>query len=486
MIFRSIKWRLQLWHGLILVLVLSGFGYTAFELQRTREFRRVDQELQDRVGLLFGPRRPGRPPGGRGPFPRVDRREPEAPSPDEPPRREPPPLLADLERQAEAAFPDDGHFFFGIWDRGGHLLRSRLLPEGVAPGSSRAPHPTVRQEGGYRLLQQTSPRGEVLLIGRSIKVEAQELRRLALILAISGAGILVVGLAGGWVVATRAMAPIDNISSTAQKIATGDLSQRISHSESESELGRLVGVLNSTFARLESAFADQVQFTTDVSHELRTPVSVIVSQTQMALGRERSSQEYRDSLEACQRAAQRMRRLIESLLQLARLDAGQEEIRSAPFDLASVAKENVELMQGLAEERKIKLRLDGALVRAMGDADKISQVITNLVANAIQYTPAEGEVVVSTRGEGQLALVSVVDTGIGIPAEDSKHIFNRFYRVDSSRSRDKGGSGLGLAIAQAIIHAHGGTINVSSEPGKGTSFTVRLPEAKEPKADAQG
>ena len=148
--------------------------------------------------------------------------------------------------------------------------------------------------------------------------------------------MLLLGLAGGWWVATRAIRPIEAISATAVKIAGGDLSQRINAADTESELGRLAGVLNSTFARLEAAFAQQARFTSDASHELRTPVSVILSQTQTALSRERTSSEYREALEACQRAARRMRKLTESLLELARLDAGQEPMKRERFDLSRI------------------------------------------------------------------------------------------------------------------------------------------------------
>jgi two-component system OmpR family sensor kinase len=478
MILRSIKWRLQLWYGLILVLVLGGFGYTAFELQRTREFRRVDQELHDRMAVLFGPlRRPGRPPEGRGPFRTFERREPppssEAPEREGAPRGRPPWTEEDPAR--DAAFPDDGPFYYAIWDRNGRLVRSRAAPQGIAP-------PPVDSPGGIvqiatdRQLHQTTPRGERILVGRSIAAEIQETRNLAIVLFVAGGGILALGLAGGWFVATRAMRPIDKISGTAQKIALGDLSQRITHEESESELGRLVAVLNSTSARLENAFSEQARFTTDVSHELRTPVSVIVSHTQMALSRERSTAEYRDSLAACQRAAQRMRGLIESLLQLARLDAGQEQLRRDRFDLAQITRDATELLRPIAEERKLTLELDLAPVLTLGDPDKISQVVTNLVSNALQYTP-HGTVRVACRSESGLALLTVADTGIGIPPADLPRIFDRFYRVDTSRSRDKGGSGLGLAITRAIIHAHGGTIDVASPPAQGTTFTIRLPAA---------
>ncbi len=466
MIFRSIKWRLQLWHGMILLAVLLGFGYTAFELQRTREFRRVDQELHDRMAALIGPlRRPGRPGGPRdNPFP------PDAMRPHPP---DGPPEIA---RDIEGAFPEEGPFYFVVWDRDGRIVRQRNLPENVRPRASGRRGP-ISMRGENRELQQVTPRGETVLVGRSIAVETNEMRNLAFLLIGSGIGILALGLAGGWIVATRAMQPVEKISATAQRIASGDLSQRIVHEESESELGRLVAVLNSTFARLESAFTEQVRFTTDVSHELRTPVSVIVSQTQMALSRDRSAPDYREALEACQRAAQRMRKLIESLLQLARLDAGQEEIRRFDFDLAQNAKDAVDLLRPLSDEKKIELSLQLDPIRVSGDPDKIAQVITNLVSNAISYTPAGGRITLASRSEHQLAVLTVSDSGIGIPPENLPHIFDRFYRVDASRSRDKGGSGLGLAIARAMVHAHGGTIEVKSAPGQGTEFTIRLPIA---------
>ncbi len=465
MIFRSIKWRLQLWHGGILLTVLLGFGYTAFQLQRTREFRRVDQELHDHMAALLGPlRRPG-----RAPF----RRE-AAPPPDgfRPPLGGPP----EIGRDSENAFPEDGPFYFVVWDREGRVLRSRGVPETIQPPrrSGRGP---INNRGDNRELLQFTPRGETVLVGRAISLELREMRNLAFVLLASGAGILALGLAGGWIVATRTLQPLDRISTTAQKIASGDLAQRIPQQENESELGRLVAVLNSTFGRLESAFAEQVRFTTDVSHELRTPVSVIVSQTQMALSRERPSPEYRESLEACQRAAQRMRRLIESLLQLARLDAGQEEIRQMPFDLSQCATESAELLRPLANEKGIELSVQTEPTRAVGDPDKIAQVITNLLSNALAYTPSGGRVILSAAVQDQLAVLTVADTGSGIPPEELPHLFGRFYRVETSRSRDRGGSGLGLAITRAIVQAHGGTIDVRSAPGQGSTFTVRLPLA---------
>jgi two-component system, OmpR family, sensor kinase len=474
MIFRSIKWSLQLWHGVILLVVLAGFGYTAFELQRTREMRRVDEELQERVARVFGPMRaPGPGPGSR---PARPAGSPERRRSAESRRDLPDELPPVLDRSFLDSY--DGPVYHIIWRRDGRIVRAEDAPEDlVRPSTSE--RPGIRTRDHFRELVRITPRGDTILVGRSIEAELSELRRLALILVGSGAGILVLGLAGGWMAANRAMRPIENISSTALKISSGDLSQRIEQEETESELGRLVSVLNSTFARLESAFSEQTRFTTDVSHELRTPVAVIVSQTQSALARERPAAEYRQTIEACQRAAQRMRGLIESLLQLARLDAGQEPFRRDAVDLAQIARESVELLAPLAQEHAVRVSTQLSEASCLGDAGRLGQVAVNLITNAIRYTPKGGTVTVLTgRGDGDLVFLTVADTGIGIPADDLPHIFDRFYRVEQSRSREKGGSGLGLAISQAIISAHSGTIEASSEPGRGSRFTVRLPGGK--------
>ena len=335
--------------------------------------------------------------------------------------------------------------------------------------------PEARTRGQIRELFRFLPRGQCVLVGRSLAPELAAMRRLALWLSAAGAAVLLLGLAGGWWVATRAIRPVEAISGTAAKIAGGDLSQRINTADTDSELGRLAGVLNSTFARLEAAFAQQARFTSDASHELRTPVSVILSQTQTALSRERTSPEYREALEACQRAAQRMRSLTESLLQLARLDAGQEPMKRERLDLSRVAGECVELVRPLAAERGVQIHCELPPLECLGDAERISQVVTNLLTNAIHFNRDQGEVRLSARAEGNLALLTVADTGQGIPAEDLPHLFERFYRADQSRSRIQGRNGLGLAICKAIVDAHGGTIQVASQPGAGSTFTVKLP-----------
>ena len=486
MFLHSIRWRLQLWHGLILLLVLTGFGFTAHRLQHLNELRRVDQELDHRLNVLLSEIRQGppdrRPPGEGGrPLPMDEGRPPggprRGPEGGGPPRRQ----AFRLPEEHTDLFvgTDSNAFYYVIWRRDGdEMSRSSNAPPSMAQpkrGGSGQPQRTIRSRGEFREAFHFTPPGECVGVGRSLKPEFARLHQLALRLSGLGAVVLGLGLAGGWWLASRAIRPIDDISAAASRIATGDLSHRISTGEADNELGQLASVLNSTFSRLEAAFAQQARFTADASHELRTPLSVILSQSQMALARERPAAEYRETLEACQRAAQRMRRLMESLLELARLDAGQEAMKKLPFDLARLTGEVVDLLRPLAEARKVTLRSDLATAEGLGDSERLAQVITNLVSNAIYHHRPVGEVNITTRRDDTTVTLIVADNGPGISPDHLPHIFDRFYRADTARTTSHGHTGLGLAISKAIVEAHAGTIEVESSPGAGARFTVRLP-----------
>jgi signal transduction histidine kinase len=213
--------------------------------------------------------------------------------------------------------------------------------------------------------------------------------------------VLFVGLGGGWILTSRALQPVHDISKTATQISGGDLSQRINVADTDSELGQLANLLNSTFSRLEAAFAQQKQFTADAAHELRTPLAVIISETQTALQRPRSPEEYRETVEACLETAQRMRALTHSLLELARFDAGQEHIAREPFDLAEVAKKCATDAEKIARERNIRIITELNPAPAGGDAARIAQVITNLLTNAIHYNKDGSKIHVATQRQAE-------------------------------------------------------------------------------------
>src|SRR6185436_4434351 len=197
--------------------------------------------------------------------------------------------------------------------------------------------------------------GDCVLAGRNITGDLNAMSRFAFWLLSAGGTVLALGLGGGWWLTTRAIRPVEEMSAAASRISAGNLSERITGANADNELGRLAGVLNSTFARLEAAFAQQRQFTADASHELRTPLAVIISEAQTTLARERSSGEYRETVEACLDTAQQMRRLTESLLELARLDADHEKLPRGPVDLAALSRDCADRLRPLAEKSGIQV-----------------------------------------------------------------------------------------------------------------------------------
>jgi heavy metal sensor kinase len=507
-IFKSIKWRLQIWYGLILVVVLAGFGFTSYQLERSRQFRRIDDALHQRISVLGNALRRQQPRGPNanrpfaGPPPRrqnLDEPPFDGPPPGQFPEDDPhgqyarPPVKFSMPPEAAHFFEasDPNGFYFIIRSRDGNefarstnappeVYDSKTGPYGAAiagqpPEKFLEPQPP-RMIGQLREQFNILPSGETVLVGHSIALELKELHRTALNLTAVGGLILLAGLAGGGWLVSRSLKPISSISATAVKISAGDLSQRIDVAEAESELGQLAAVLNSTFARLETAFAQQKQFASDAAHELRTPVSVILTQTQTALNRERDAASYKQTVEACQRAAQRMRKLIESLLALARFDAGQEVLQRLRFDFSKTVLDCAEQLQPLADERGVKIITELSPLEITGDAGRLAQVVTNLLTNAIQYNQPDGEVRVKLEAQSGLAVLTVTDTGQGIAAEDLPRVFGRFFRADQSRT-GAGNSGLGLAICKAIVEAHGGTIEAASGENAGTTFAVRLPLA---------
>jgi heavy metal sensor kinase len=499
MFTKSIRWRLQLWFAFLLICTLSGFGLASFEVYRTKQYQAVDEQLGPRIEALAriarGPHFPGsgRPPfndrnrRNGGPGERFDNSSPSEGEPrrlpgltprggaNELPQRMPLPP-PDFERQLREDLQTG--IYFVVWNRDG----TRLDSSTNAPTDLSRPDPTEPDRGPHfrtrnvqREAYEFNREGRAVLVGKSIAPELESLRGFALMLIGAGLSVLALGLGGGWLIASRALRPLQDISATASRISGGNLSERINVADTENELGQLAGVLNSTFARLEAAFAQQRQFTADASHELRTPIAVLLSEAQTTLARPRSAEEYRETVEACLDTAQQMRRLTESLLELARFDAGQEKLRHEPIDLAEIARASVELVQPLAAERSVQIHSDLSPAEVPGDAVRIGQVITNLLTNAIRYNKPQGQVRVRTHGEQGCAVLTMTDSGEGITAEDHPRIFERFYRADKSRSSAQGRTGLGLAICKAIVDAHGGSIEVISEPEAGTTFIVRLP-----------
>jgi heavy metal sensor kinase len=386
-----------------------------------------------------------------------------------------------LPQRADSRGEDDGSraTYFAVWRADGSLLKASGLPDDTTPpdfsGASSASQPRLTQRGEYREAAMPGPHDTRILVGRPVRNQQAELYAFAWQLAGIGTVVLAVGLVGGWLISARILRPVAAISGAASAISATNLSERIDPNQVDRELAELACVLNAMFERLEAAFERQARFTADASHELRTPLTVIHSHAELALSRPRTPEEYRQTIDTCLRASNRMGALVQGLLTLARADAGKLDLQRRSVDLKHVIEEGVTLLRPLAEEKGVSLAASLAPVMVAGDDVRLAQVVTNLVSNALQYNRPGGQVHLELRVASDKAVLSVTDTGCGIPEEDCPHIFERFYRVDKARSRASGGHGLGLAICKSIVEAHAGTIGFETEPDRGSTFWVRLP-----------
>ena len=341
----------------------------------------------------------------------------------------------------------------------------------------------------------------VLQVGLSL--EGLYMARQHFLWALAGLVPLALVLAGGggWLLARRALRPVDQMTRTARRIEAEHLGKRLNGAEVDDELGRLAKTLNEMLALLEAAFAQVRRFSADASHELKTPLTVLKGEIEVALRNPRDPAEYQQVLASVLEEVESMARLVDDLLLLSRADAGalRWEKQTVEMDrlVEEVAKEGEILGRGKQVQVKIQ-ELEPLVVQ--GDGQRLKQLLRNLVDNAVKYTPSGGQVALSLRrAEGSNAPVvdsakpvdrltnqpigistewveiSVRDTGIGIPPDAVPRIFERFYRVDPARSRETGGAGLGLCIVKTIAEGHGGSIEVESTLGQGSRFSVRLP-----------
>jgi len=315
----------------------------------------------------------------------------------------------------------------------------------------------------------------VLVIGRLTTDINSALEKLVAILIVVILGVIVLAGSGGLFLANWALGPVENITRIAQKIGESDLSKRI-EIHRDDELGRLTSTLNQMIERLEKSFNRQRQFAADASHELRTPLAVIQAESSLALRKKRTEDSYVKSLAAISQEANYVSIVLDKLLTLARVDAGKEE---SNFEKVNLKKLIVSLaldVHKLCDEKGLQFHVNLPKdVIVEGDKIKLRQLFLNLLDNSIKYTPSGGTISMNLTIDKDMAVVDIKDTGIGINKEQIPCIFDRFYRVDKARSRGEGGAGLGLSITQHIIEVHGGRIEVKSEVGIGSTFSVLLP-----------
>lgn len=295
--------------------------------------------------------------------------------------------------------------------------------------------------------------------------------------------LLMVLAVGGWLVAGRTLAPVIQLAGAVRRISAENLSERLSVNTCEDEIADLQRTFNSMLERLEESFNKVRQFTADASHELRTPLAILKGETEVALRWAKTAEELRGTLESNMEEIDRMGRIIDDLLALAKSEAGEIPLALIELNLNDLLRDlylqgktlaavkNIEFILHLEVDREIYLR---------GDQLQLHRMLLNLISNGVKYTATGGKVEVFLSATETTARIRVVDNGIGIAKEHFPNLFDRFYRIDEARNRDVGGSGLGLSIVKWIVDAHGGMITVASEPNQGSEFTVVLPLAGPP------
>jgi heavy metal sensor kinase len=320
----------------------------------------------------------------------------------------------------------------------------------------------------------------VIEVGASNQEIEAVLHGLLLAIAIGLPVAVSMAIAGGYLLMRRALRPVDEITQSAGRITSRNLGERLPVAETGDEIERLSVGLNRMIARLDESFQHVNRFSADASHELRTPLTILRGELEAAAQQEQITPELRETLGSALEETERLSGIVESLMAIARLDAGEARVELVHFDLAELTNSATEQMRLLAEDKNVGLLCEAEqTVRVEGDRARLKQVIVNLVDNAIKYTHSGGLVGVKVFTSNGHAVIEVNDNGAGIPPEALPHIFERFYRVDKARSRQMGGAGLGLSITKAIVTAHGGQVRVESVEGKGSRFLIELPVAGE-------
>lgn len=452
-----IRWRLTAWYALLLIAALLVFGIAMYAGLRFSFYLALDEQVEDQTALtLITIQEQG---GILTLYPRD---------------------IGDLENDEHFVrlFTADGQIVADTSAAVGGVPVDETVVAAALNGKTQL---TSAPAGSETIRLVTAPvmtGGEVrgvLQVGLSREEIDQALVTLVLVLLVSGPIVLAVAVAGGYTLAGRALAPVREIARQAAAIDPDDMGARLNLDLPDDELGRLAVTFDIMLDRIEHAFEQQRRFTGNAAHELRTPLSLMRSQVDLALLGERSAEEYRDAFQSLQYDIERLNDLVGALLALARADAGQLVLSLAPFDLAETIEIVAEQFTAQTNEVEIRVCEASAPCIVIADEDSLMQVLVNLVANAIAYTPAGGTVALGCQHAVAEVSFWVADTGIGIPMEHQSRIFDRFYHVGRGLADDPGGAGLGLSICHAIVAAHGGQIGLTSVPGGGTTVTVVLP-----------
>ena len=338
---------------------------------------------------------------------------------------------------------------------------------------------TPNQESIRRIslpITRDGPVEYILQTESSLRIVQDALRLLRLLLGGLAAAMIGAAWMGSRWLARQALTPVEVLTTTAEQISVPSLKTRVALDAPYEEFARLARVFNAMLDRLHTVFEGQRQFVADASHEMQTPLTVIKGTIEVALLKSRNADEYREALVTSLGQVERLSTLTRSLLTLAQFSGDRPPVKLVPLALEPLVQELVKELTVLAEDRTVRLTLETHPVAlVLGDHGRLTQLLINLLDNALAYTPPEGAVTLRLKPEQGQVVMEVEDTGPGIAPEQLPHLFERFYRGETARDRESGGAGLGLAIVKEIAEAHGGTVRASSTLGRGSVFTVTLP-----------
>jgi two-component system OmpR family sensor kinase len=475
----SIRGRLTLWYATALILSLAVFAVVLYLARRSASYQDLDRRIQSEADLTAGILAESY--RARGVLVEPDTAGRPVLIPEVAAVLEVVPdflLLTSRDGRLLFASPDARALTFAEFEQLTGLVARP--PPGRVPGQHRIfPNgPTLHYV--VRLIPEAGGQFGALFAGadtRSAELGLQQL--VSTIIVAFVIGLVPAVLVGRWL-AGRALEPVDRMITEVREISDGrTLHRRLAVPMAKDELGRLAETLNEMMARLERSFAALRRFTADASHELKTPLTVVRAGVERAITRPDVPQETLAALEETLQEVNRMTELLDSLLTLARADEGRAELHREPVDLRAIVAEAGETGELLADHAgvAIEIRTPPEPVVLALDKSRVRQLILNLIENAVKYTPRGGNVSVHLDGSDGKVSLTVADSGIGIAPGDLPHIFDRFWRADSARTRTgaRPGAGLGLAISKWIAEAHGGAIEVQSRPGRGTTFTVTFP-----------
>ena len=452
----SIRVRLTTWYTVVLFLMMVVYATATFVTVRHEFLEQLDEQLHHEFGETFGAFLTPAPDGR---------------------------LVWSGDRHHDPDNDEDRRI--DVWSANGESLyrsaASAELPPVTPAGVASTPRyeSIVAKGRRWRTLTGTSSvdgRAVVLRVSRSEDRLRAQLSEILIVLVLGLPLVVALAGIGGYGLARRALRPIDRLASEARRITADRLHERLSVPNQHDEIGRLASVINDTFARLESSFDQLRRFTADASHELRTPLSVIRGIGEAGLGETRTPTEYKEAMGSMLEEVDRLTNLVDTLLRLSYGDAGTVRLSRESVDLGQLTRDVVSSLGILAEERNQRLEVDIADgVAVTADRLVLREAITNVVDNAIKYSPRTSRIEIRVRAERDHAVLAVADEGTGIAAEHRERIFDRFFRLDEGRSRDSGGTGLGLAIAKWAVEVNGGRISVENSANGGAMFRIVLP-----------